>query len=212
MFLSLKRKILAGTVAALALAGAGGAIAATQLGSPQATSQAIVDDAAQQLGISSSKLNSALETALENQVDAAVKDGRLTQSEADAIKSRIESGDFPIFFGVGRHERVGPGAGLGAAASYLGLTGAELRTQLESGKTLAAVAKAQGKSVDGLVQAMYDAAKQRLDQDVASGRLTAAQEQSILTDLKQRITDLVNGTAPRAGVAFGPPPVAAPTA
>ena len=38
---------------------------------------------------------------------------------------------------------------LAAAATYLGLTEAELRTELQAGKTLAQVAKAKDKSVDG---------------------------------------------------------------
>lgn len=36
----------------------------------------------------------------------------------------------------------------------MGLTKAELREQLAVGKTLAEIAKAEGKSVDGLVQAL----------------------------------------------------------
>src|SRR5262245_37321657 len=44
----------------------------------------------------------------------------------------------------------GPGPGAQAIADYLGLTTAELRTQLTADKTLAQVATAQGKSVSGL--------------------------------------------------------------
>ena len=74
---------------------------------------------------------------------------------------------------------------------------AELDLQLESGKSLAQVAKDRGKSVDGLIQALVDQATKRLDADVASGRLTKAQEQQILSGLKQRITDFVNGLRER---------------
>src|ERR687888_506866 len=123
---------------------------------------------------------------------AAVADGRLTKAQGDELKQRIESGDLPLFFGPrgGMHEHFGE---LDAAASYLGLTEAELETQLESGKTLAQVAKDRGKSVDGLIQALVDAATKRLDADVAAGRLTKAQEQQILSGLKDRITAFVNG-------------------
>jgi hypothetical protein len=55
------------------------------------------------------------------------------------------------------------------------------------------VAKDRGKSVDGLIQALVDAATKRLDADVAAGRLTKAQEQQILSGLKDRITAFVNG-------------------
>src|SRR5262245_15942852 len=204
----LRRKIVAGTVVGVAVAGGGAAIAATQLNSPQATSQAIVNDAAQQLGITPTKLSDALKKALENQVDAAVQDGRLTKDQGDALKARIESNDYPLFAGPGPGFGFrGPGVfghfgdvmGLSVAADYLGLTEAELRTQLESGKSLADVAKAQGKSVDGLVQAMYDAAKKKLDDAVSAGKITASQEQDILSGLKQMITNVVNGAAPKLG-------------
>src|SRR5438874_12768296 len=80
----------------------------------------------------------------------------------------------------------GPGGRPDAAAiaSYLGLTQAELRTQLEAGKTLAQIAKAQGKTVSGLEDVIYSSAKSRLDQAVADGKLTSAQEQTMLTSLK----------------------------
>jgi hypothetical protein len=197
---STKAKLVAGAVAAAAIAGGGAAVAATQLRSPSEESQAIVNDAAAQLGVQPQALSNALKKALENRVDAAVADGRLTKAQGDALKERIESGQAPLF--------VGPGFGghgpfdhhlgdLDAAASYLGLTEDQLRTELQSGKTLADVAKAQGKSVDGFVDALVAAAKQHLDEAVSGGRLTKAQEDQILSDLKQRITDRVNGKLPQ---------------
>jgi uncharacterized coiled-coil protein SlyX len=104
--------------------------------------------------------------------------------------------------GQGPHGHGGPG-GRGAApdaaaiATYLGLSQAELRTQLRAGKTLAQIAQAQGKSVSGLQDTIYAAAKKRLDQAVASGRLTAAQEQTLLAHLKSRLDDIVNRSGPR---------------
>ena len=199
----LKRRIIAGVVAALAVAGGGAAIASTQLGSPKEESQAIVNDAAKQLGVEPSALSDALKKALANRVDAAVAAGRLTKEQGDAIKAKIQSGDFPIFGGpphdgFGHFRHFGK---LDAAASYLGLTTAELQTELEGGKTLAQIAKDHGKTADGLVQALADAAKKELDADVAAGRLTHTQENSILTDLEQHLTELVNGTG---GPGFGP--------
>jgi hypothetical protein len=190
----LKLKVGAGVAAAAAVAGGGAAIAADRLGSND--SQAVVNDAAKQLGVTPSALTAALKKALENRVDAAVADGRLTKAQGDELKQRIESGDLPLFFGPrgGPHERFGE---LDAAASYLGLTEAQLETQLESGKSLAQVAKDRGKSVDGLIQALVDSATKKLDAAVAAGRLTKAQEQQILSGLKQRITDLVNGVRDR---------------
>ena len=196
---STKRKVVAGAVVAAAIAGGGAAVAATQLRSPSEETQAIVDDAAAQLGVKPQALSDALKKALENRVDAAVADGRLTKEQGETLKRRIESGDAPLFFAPGLRGH-GPFAHFGdldAAAQYLGLTTDQLRTELQSGKTLADVAKAHDKSVDGLVDALVAAAKEHLDGAVAAGRLTQTQEDQILGDLKQRITDRVNGKLPQ---------------
>jgi len=206
----MRGKIAAAGVAALAVAGGGAAIAANTADTPQAESKAIVDDAAQQLGVTPSKLSAALKQALENRVDAAVAAGRLTKAEGDALKARIEAQEYPLLGGMGLRHQGGPGFGghLTAAGSYLGLSEAELRTQLESGKTLADLAKAQGKSVDGLVDALVADEKKELDQAVADGRLTQTQADELLAGAKQRVTDLVNGTLPQRGLhpADGPAP------
>jgi hypothetical protein len=69
---STKTKIVAGAVAAAAIAGGGAAVGATQLRSPSEESQAVVNDAAAQLGVQPQALSNALKKALENRVDAAV--------------------------------------------------------------------------------------------------------------------------------------------
>ena len=212
---SLKPRVIAGAVAGLAVAGGGAALAADQLGgSPQQENQAVVNDAAKQLGVTPGALSSALKKALENRVDAAVAAGKLTKAQGDELKQRIESGDLPLFAGPGglrMHHMFGMvGPGLDAAASYLGLSEDQLRTQLENGKTLAEVAKSQNKSVDGLVDAIVADAKQHLDAAVKAGKITKSQEDSILSDMKARTKDFVNGKAPRFGFRHhfdgGPPP------
>lgn len=201
--MAVKRKVVAAGVAALAVGGTGVGIAATKMAhSPGAENKAIVDATAKNLGIAPSKLTAALEKALEDRVDAAVASGRLTKQQGDELKQRIESGDIPFFAGPGlglEHRFGGPGMfhrGLDAAASYLGLTEAQLASKLESGKTLAQVAKDQGKSVDGLESALVKDAQAKLDQAVKDGRLTKAQEQQMLSDLEQHVADLVNGKRP----------------
>jgi hypothetical protein len=227
---NVKRKVVVGAAAGLAVAGGGAAIAATQFGSPKEESQAVVNDAAKQLGVTPSELSAALKKALENRVDAAVAAGRLTKEQGAELKKRIEAGDVPLFGGPGfagpGHLRgfghLGPPGDLDAAADYLGLTEAQLEKQLNTGKTLAQVAKSRDKSVDGLISALYDSAKKKLDAGVAAGRLTKAQEESILADLKSRLSEFVNnaqlridrdgprgGLGPRGFRFHGPPPSAA---
>jgi hypothetical protein len=192
----LKRKLVAGGLAVAAVAGGGAAVAATQFGSPGADSQAVINDAANQLGVQPSALSNALKKALENQIDAAVAAGRLTKDQGDALKQRIESSGFPLVGGFPGFGRFGghftPFVDLDTAASYLDLTRAQLVTQLNAGKTMAQVAQAQKKSVDGLVGALVDAATKKLDAAVSAGRLTKSQEQSILAGAKARITAAVN--------------------
>jgi hypothetical protein len=91
-----------------------------------------------------------------------------------------------------------------AAASYLGLTNAKLLSDLQSGKSLAQIAKAQGKSVSGLEQAIETAAKTRLDKAVSNGRITKAQEQQLLKALSAGIAQLVNQTGIGAPLPGGP--------
>jgi len=205
----MRRKIVAVGVAALAVAGAGAAVAATGFGTPQEESKAVIDDAAEQLGVDSTELSDALKQAFENRIDAAVAAGSITEAEGDAMKQRIESEDYPLLGGPGFGHHGGPhGFGhLAAAATYLGLSETDLRTQLDGGKTLADVAKAEGKTVDGLVSALIADEKKELDAAVSAGRLTQAQADEMLANAKQRFTDLVNGVRPERGPrGFGPPP------
>lgn len=96
--------------------------------------------------------------------------------------------------------REGPMHGhLDAVATYLGLTAAELRTQLQGGKTLAQVATAQGKSVDGLKAAIVVEAKEHLDEAVAAGRLTADQAKQMLERIQANVDAMVNRTGPPEG-------------
>ena len=189
-----KKSIVLGVAGALAVAGGGAGIAATRDSNDD--SKAIIDDAAKQLGVTPAALTSALKKALEHRIDEAVAAGRLTKEQGEELKARIEAGGLPFFFGGFHHGPLGHFLELDAAASYLGLTEAQLRDQLASGKTLAQIAKDRGKSVDGVIDAMVAEAKSRLDAAVAAGRLTRAQADQILKDVRQRITDRVNGRAP----------------
>jgi hypothetical protein len=206
-----RTKLAAGAGAALAVVGAGAAVAADKL-TPKEESKAVVEDAAKQLGVDPAKLSQALRKALENRIDEAVKDGRLSKEQGEAMKARIEADDFPLFGG-------GHGFGhrgftlhgfrdLGTAAAFLGVGEDALRERLRDGDTLADVAKEKGKSVDALVSAIVAATTKRLDEAVAAGRITKAQRDEIVAGLKQRTTEIVNGDFPafrgRGGPGFGP--------
>ncbi len=188
--------IVAGTAAAFAVAGGGAAVAGDAL-SREDESKAVIDDAAKQLGVEPSELSAALKEALQNRVDEAVDAGTLTAEQARALKARIEAAEVPLLFGGLGGRGFGPSdhahvRGFEAAASFLGLTEAELQDELAESKSLADIAKAEGKSVAGLVRALVADAEQRLDDAVDDGRLTQAQADVIRNDLDERITALVN--------------------
>lgn len=193
---SRKTFVLAATVAGAVAIGSGAAIAATDGFSPGEASEAVISDAAKQLGVEPAELGDALRQALENRVDEAVAGGRLTQAQGESLKERLESADTPLLFGAFGHRTHGAGHGhtvaLDAAAAFLGLTHEELRAELRDGKSLANVATANGKSVDGLVQALVTAASKRIDEDVANGKLTEARAAELKDGLESRIAELVN--------------------
>jgi hypothetical protein len=101
--------------------------------------------------------------------------------------------------------RFGLDAGLQAAADYLGIPVATLKSDLQAGKTLAQIADGtSGKSASGLIQALVAKAKSGLDKAVADGKLTQAQADAVSANLQQRITNLVNGTRPTLRPFSGP--------
>jgi hypothetical protein len=85
----------------------------------------------------------------------------------------------------------GENSPMSTATSYLGLSQSELRAQLQSGKSLADIAKAQGKSVPGLEAAIVAAVKTNLD---ANTNLTAQQKTTILQHLNERVATMVETT------------------
>jgi hypothetical protein len=211
---SLKRQLVIGLAALAVVAFAGGAYAATQSSTPN-TRQAFLNDVAKRLGVTPQQLTAALNGATTDQLQAAVKAGRLTQAQANALEQRLKQNGnapaLPFGYGFGPHFArpggpggfggglaapfVGPLAGIGglpAAASYLGLSDAQLLQQVKSGKSLAQIATSKGKTVSGLEQAMTSAMKTRLDKLEANKVITSAQEQQILNRFSASVSKIVN--------------------
>ncbi len=216
---NLKRRLLAGTTLATLAILAGGAYAASQAlnANPR---QAFVTDVAKRLNVTPAQLNAALRGAADDQLQAAVKAGRLTQAQANAIKQHIaQAPGAPLGAFLGPRFRGGfpPGRGgfapgppgarfggpragtLNAAAAYLGLTDAQLFNQLAAGKSLAQIAKAQGKSTATLKAKLTAAITADLAKLRTAGMISATAEQQILSRLSARLDAQINraGLAPR---------------
>lgn len=91
----------------------------------------------------------------------------------------------------------GPADELATAASYLGLTQAQLQAAHQAGKALAQVADStSGKSSAGLIAALVAHEQDELAQAVKAGKLTRAQADAMKGDITQRVTSFVNGVRP----------------
>jgi hypothetical protein len=217
-------------IAALALSGAlvaggtGAAIAAVSKDERKAAEDAVLEDAAKRLNVTPDKLRDALAAAQNAQLDQAVKDGKLTQKQADVIKERRKQsgvvlggpgalklrgggrlevhpggpGAVPVpGFGHG-HGPHGPGLRmeiLDGLADALGTTQSKLREGLRDGKSIADLAKANGKSLDDVRKALKATAKARLDKAVKDENLTQKQADRLLDRVGKKIDALTSGKA-----------------
>jgi hypothetical protein len=147
----------------------------------------------------------AIVAAIRKELDQKVAEGTLTAAQRDQIAGDLEARITEMVNNGRGASGAGPGSFQGwgvidTAAAYLGLTKDQLIERVRGGQTLAQIAVAQGKSVDGLIDALVAAAKAQLDQKVADGTLTAAQRDQIVGQLAAGITDLVNnGRGARGG-------------
>ncbi len=90
-----------------------------------------------------------------------------------------------------------------AAAGYLGLSLTQLRAQLHAGKSLADIARAQGKPVSGLKDAILAAMTSRINADTA---LTAQQKAAMINQVSSHLDTVINmdmGHMPGAGTGTG---------
>jgi hypothetical protein len=219
--MKVKRYVLVSAAVLAAGAGGGAAIAASGGDDDrQKAEQSILTDAAKRLNVTPDALRSALGAAEDSQLDQAVKDGELTQAQADAIKARRAKDGSVLggpgvggphggpggpgrgFGGPGLMFKMGPGGALDAAATALGLQRDDLVTKLRDGKSIADVAKDQNKSLDDVKKAITDGVTKELDQAVSDKKLTSAQRDKILQELSDHLDDLVNRTPPAGGPRF----------
>jgi polyhydroxyalkanoate synthesis regulator phasin len=203
---------------------------------------------ANRLGVTLDKLKEAITGASSDTIDQAVKDGKLTQDQANQMKSnlqnRLNQGNLPGFgffgfrhgkgfggfgfgrFGLGRGG-FGVGNNLSSFAKALNMTETDLMTELQSGKTIAAIAQEKNVDLSQVKTSVLADLKTNLDQVVQAGKLTQSQADQIYSQLSTNFDNLVNrawpmypraweglpkGTAPNSPAPTAPAPTgAAPT-
>ena len=157
--------------------------------------QTFIDKLAGILHLTPTQTTDALKQAQLQTVDQMLKDGQITQQQADAMKARINAGQGLVFGFGGRHGSSGgfkangalmqslTTAELNAAASALHMSTADLQSALKSGKSLSAIETQQKVSDSAVKTAMKNAAKGVLDNAVKAGTITQAQADAILSRL-----------------------------
>jgi hypothetical protein len=79
-------------------------------------------------------------------------------------------------------------------ATAIGITTAQLQTEMSAGKTIAAIAKEHNVAAATVISALVADENAEIDAAVSSGHLTQAQAAQMKTQTTQRVTDFVNGT------------------
>lgn len=163
---------------------------------------------ATRLGIDLAKLKDAITGAYSDTIDQAVKDGRLTQDQANQLKQNLNQG-FPFFergfffgekrgfdrgFGFGFHFGMMGDFGPAEFAKALGMNQQDLVTELQAGKTISDVAKEHNVDLAKVKQTVLDDLKANLDQAVTNGRLTQAQETQFLNQAGTMLDQVMTKT------------------
>jgi hypothetical protein len=146
------------------------------------------------LGKTQAQVNAAIQKAIGETLADEVKNKDLTQAQADAIKKRLTSQPPCALGGFNKVPDPGASAKIGAytqqllsaAASALGISDAQLKTDLASGMSLSQIAAAQKPPVTEAQFRTNLIAKLKplLDTAVTNKQLTATQEQAILQHLQ----------------------------
>ena len=160
-------------------------------------------DIAKDQGVDRQDVIDALVADAEKKIDEMKAD--LPSRIADLVDGKMPAGG-PGRGGMDHH---GPGMGgrhgehLAAAAKVLGLSDADLRTALESGKSLADIAEDQGVDKQKVVDALVASEKDELAQAVKDGKLTQAEADTRSADIATRVADMVDGKMPARGPGMG---------
>ena len=130
--------------------------------------------------------------ALKDALKGLVADKTLTQAQADKVATTLDTA-LPHRGDGLRGGRHGGGALAPAVvAKVLGLTEAELHSQLEAGRTLTQIAAAKGISKATLIDDLVTAGEANLARAVTDGTLTQAQADVLKGTLKARVTAKVD--------------------
>lgn len=129
---------------------------------------------------------------LEEILDKLVLEGRITATQREAILAAVQQAAHAEeqkrpFSWKGHLE-----AYLKTSATFLGMTEADLRTALRSGKSLAEIAVTQGKTGVALIAAISAPAVAKVDEALAAAKITAEQAATAKAQIAEAVGKLVD--------------------
>ncbi len=136
---------------------------------------------------------------LKTRLSKMVENGKIMQDQADSRLSDLTK-KLTDWANNGGPLPGRPGAQvLDAVAQQLGMTPQDLLSELKGGKTLAQIASEKGADLNTLIDKIMEAVKTRLSKMVENGKITQDQADSRLSDLTKKLTDWANNGGPLPG-------------
>ena len=171
---------------------------------PNPYCQQYLQDLANRLGVSVSTLQQDKLASADDVIAQLVKDGKLTQNQANQLKQRLASHQACTGKGRGLWGR---GVMMQSLKQYvpavatqvaqgLHITSTQLMSQLQSGKSLSDIATAQGVSAAQLQTIVTNAIQSAVNKAVSDGNLTQQQATNIMQMLQKNpgaFNRLLNG-------------------
>ena len=194
----------AGPLIASARSGQNTSTTASTPGATNPYCEQYLQDLAKRLGVSVSTLQQDKLDAVQDVLAQLVKDGKLTQKQANQIEQRLQSHQACTGKGKGLWGR---GVMLQSLKQYLPdvaaqvaqglhMSSTQLMSQLQSGKSLSQVANAQGVSSTQLQSIVTNAIQSAVNKAVSDGNLTQQQATKIMQMLQKHpnaLNRLLNG-------------------
>ena len=180
-------------------------MSATTIQSDLQAGQSLVQ-IAQTKGISEATLIADLKAAQKTHLDQAVQSGKMTAAQEQTMLTNMDAhlkqmveqkGGFDQGHGPGGMGMGGRGPGFGGPGAMsdltttLGISAATLQADFQAGQSLVQIAQTKGISESTLIADLKAAQKTHLDQAVQSGKMTAAQEQTMLTNMDEHLKQMV---------------------
>jgi cyanate lyase len=145
-------------------------------------------------GKSPKGLVDALVGAAKVKLDAKVKAGTLKKADEASVLTKLRAQVGKLMTQSAASTKI-PAVYLKPILAYLQISDQTLQQELKSGKTLAQIAVAHGKTAAGVTSAILGPIQAQLDAQVTAGKLTATDRDTLLAQAQTDVAKLVAGTA-----------------